>query len=270
MRIAVVGAVVLVSGCVTPLARMDPLPAATQEVEYRNGTPTVVSRGPLEDVAIAPSANGTGRYEFTTHVALLVGIRNRSDRRIEVSESSVSVTVSGFPARVLKATEIEDSIRSSAASAQAANAIAGTLNAMAATQAGRTTYTGTVAGAPVYVTANDAGAGADAVRGAAEDTRARALAIQAAEQQQLATVAGVFQRNTVRPGESYQGLVVFEPGRDSACVEMKTVTESAPDASGNAMLVTRDIPVPKACVFHVEVNVGGEVHAFDFNETPPR
>jgi hypothetical protein len=65
---------------------------------------TALRRGHL------PENRPTGRYELTNRVGLMVGVYNHGDRRIEVLESNIIVTTNQSPTRVLRATEIEDSV----------------------------------------------------------------------------------------------------------------------------------------------------------------
>jgi hypothetical protein len=254
-------ALALVAGCTTPLAHMEPLKSAGQDVEYKNGTPTVISRGPRFDVVVTPSTSETGRYEIGTRLGMMIGVRNRSDRRIEVSESSISATGNDAAAPVLKATDIEDSIRRSARWALGMNAVAGALNSMAASSAGTTTYSasGAVGGAPVHVTgqAYNQGAAMQAQRDADADTAARANAINAQTSASLGGLATAFQRNTIRPGESYVGIAMIEPPRNTACA----IRTSGKD--GAVLLLAGP------CKLKISVDVDGEVHTFNFNEVAP-
>jgi hypothetical protein len=249
----------LVAGCTTTLAHMEPLATAGQDVEYANGTPTVLSRGARFDVALSPRCGVTGRYEMGPRVELMIGVRNRSDRRVEVSESNISATGNDAPAPVLKAAAIEDSILRSAAWAHAMNAVGGALNSAAASlSAGTKTYSasGYVGGTPVNVsgTVHDQDAARQAQREVVAETVANARAIDARKSADLGQVATLFQRNTIRPGESYIGIAIIEPPRDTACAIRET------GANGN--LLVHDGP----CKLKISIDVDGEAHTFNFNE----
>jgi len=90
MRVAAQVFLVLGTGCATSLARMEPIAAKGQDVQFSNGRPIVFSRG--LDVAVSPKGGPTGRYKLEQRLELIVGIHNRNNRRIEVSESNISAT----------------------------------------------------------------------------------------------------------------------------------------------------------------------------------
>src|SRR5260370_1332120 len=108
-----------------PMVRMEPTSAVNQDVRFKNSTPIVHSRGPRFDVVVSPKAGPTGRYELTDRLALMVGVYNHSDRRIEVSEGNISATGNQSPLRVLRAVEIEDSVINDASWAQFRNTVGG-------------------------------------------------------------------------------------------------------------------------------------------------
>jgi hypothetical protein len=285
MRFAALLLGALTAGCstVAPMARMEPLPASEQDVQFKNGTPIVFSPGERFDVAISPKGGPTGRHNLEPRLEFMVGIHNRSGQRVEVSERNISASTTPIervslgdagPARVVKATEIEDAIVSNASWAQAMNAFDGAMQYAAARNAGTTTYSGTA-----YQTATvrqvgqlphteiegqstfqgqsyNEGAAMQAQRQARADTAAKAQAIQAHARTDLERVATVFQRNTIEPGESYIGAVVLELDRDTACHVMRY--------RGGAGVSAYQAPGP--CKIHVTVNVEGEAHTFDFNE----
>ena len=81
-----------VTGCAvfrTTMVRMEPTPAAGQDVRFTNGTPIVSSPGPRFDVVVSPKTGPTGRYELTDRVGLMVGVYNHTDRRTEVAGPAV-------------------------------------------------------------------------------------------------------------------------------------------------------------------------------------
>lgn len=172
---------------------------------------------------------------------MMVGVRNRSDHRVEVSESSVAAAGNGTPARIVTAAEIEDSVLTNAALAQDMNALAGALRIFASAKAGTTTFTatsqkigepgGTVIGGQSY----DAGAAMHAQREAAQDAAQARDVIRMRESNQLARVATLFQRNSIEPGETYAGVLFLEPA---------------------------DVP----CELRLSVTVDGERHEFAFDE----
>lgn len=254
-------ALMLVLGCKTPLVHMEPLASESQEVEYRNGTPTVLSRGARFDVAVSPRGSATGRYEMGSRIALSIGVRNRSDRRIEVSESNITATGNDSPAPIVRATDIEDSILRNASWAQGMNAVSGALRGAAASSAGTTSYTvsGVAGGNPVHLAgqAHNQGAVQQAQRDAAADTARTANAIDAQATANLGEVATVFQRNTIRPGESYVGIAFIQPPRRTAC------GVSVPMKEGEVAVV--DGP----CRLRISVDVDGEMHTFQMNESTP-
>src|SRR5260370_1333111 len=112
-----------ISCAVKPMVRMEPTPAANQDVRFKNSTPIVYSRGPRFDVVVSPKAGPTGRYELTDRLAFMVGVHNHSDRRIEVSEANISATGNQSPLRMLRAVEIEDSVITDASWAQFRNTV---------------------------------------------------------------------------------------------------------------------------------------------------
>jgi hypothetical protein len=227
---------------------MEPTPAAGQDVQFKNGTPIVSSPGQRFDVVVSPKTGPTGRYELTDRVGLMVGVYNHTDRRIEVSESDIIATANQTPARVLRATEIEDSIISDSKWALFQNAVGGAFQQIAAQRAGVSTYSGTSSFSgtasrfgeisPVRVEGNSStqgtsfneGAAMAAQRQAALDTAANASAIRAQTRTDLARVATVFQRNTIEPNDSYLGAVIIEPPRKTACkvVVVKGVDSQPP------------------------------------------
>jgi hypothetical protein len=243
MRTAAVLAVAL-TGCVAAppmMARMEPVTAAGQDVRFKNGTPVVFSRGNHFDVAVSPRGGPTGRYRVEQRLAMVVGVRNRSDHRVEVSESSITATGNGTPGRIVTAAEIEDSVLANAALAQDMNALAGALRIFAASSAGTTTFTATSQkiGEPgstiIRGESNDAGAAMQAQRHVAQDTAHASEAIRVRESNQFASVATLFQRNTIEPGETYAGVLFLEPD---------------------------DVP----CKLRLSVSIDGELHQFAFDE----
>jgi hypothetical protein len=244
LRLRAAALAVLVTGCAAPLARMDPVGAKDHDVRYKNGTPIVASHGARFDVLVAPQGGPTGRYKIESVLRFLVGVRNRSDAPVLVSESNISAKGGGGPARVVSAAEIEDSVLADAALARGMNAVAGAFATMGAAGAGVTTYSGTAGGVPVQGVVYDHGAAARAQREVINDTAANAHAIRAHEDAALQRVATLFQRNTLEPGNTYVGAVVIE--RNDGVVG---------DGPSRVTL---------------NVNVGGEVHAFDFDETGPK
>src|SRR6266852_86844 len=139
MRVAAQVFLVLGTGCATSLARMEPIAAKGQDVQFSNGRLIGFSRVPLFDVAVFPKGGPTGSYKLEQHLELIAGIHNRDSRLIEVSESNISATGNQRHVRVVRATEIEDSILSNASWAQAQNVFDGAMNKAAARAAGITT-----------------------------------------------------------------------------------------------------------------------------------
>jgi hypothetical protein len=264
----------LVTGCSTmaPMARMEPLPTKEQEVQFKNGTPILFSGGERFDVAISPKGGPTGRYKLEPRLELMVGVHNRSGRRVEVSERNILASANNSPARVVEAVEIEDAIIRNASWAQAMNTFDGAMQYAAARNAGRTTYSGTsrqratvrqvgqlepteIEGQTAFQGQSyNEGAAMQAQRQAEADTTAKAQAIQSRARADLDRVATVFQRNTIEPGESYIGAVLLELDRTTAC----GVLVQSPG------MTPYDAPGP--CKIRVAVNVEGEAHTFDFNE----
>jgi hypothetical protein len=211
------------------LVKIAPANAAGKDVTWKTGTPMIVSRGERSDVAVMPVAGPTGRYPISDRFSLVVIVTNKSDKRVEVSESSVSVATNKSPARTVLATEVEDTIRTSAAWAQAFNFVATAFLAA---------DTRSTVGRQLLV---DSG-----VR--------RSAAIDDQEQRGLAAVAKLFQRTTIEPRESYSGGVTVDFRRSDLC------SSSAGYARGAR--VVRLEP----CAFDVRVECGGEVHEFAFLE----
>jgi hypothetical protein len=250
IRLALLCVAVASSGCVTSLARMDPLAASGKDVRYRNGTPILVSHGARFDVAVSPEGGSTGRYRLDEGVVrMAVGIRNRSERRVDVSESDISASGAARPARVLSAAEAEDSSASSPAVEQTLGAIAGTLQgATPARPAIAAGYAATAGYLPNRARPYKDGGVKQASREEATDAvaTADALPVKAAPSTQ---VDGLFQRTTIEPGDTYVGAVF---------IERNAFQQSALQRSGEPSRIG------------IFVNVDGEVHTFDFNEVAQR
>ncbi len=272
---------VMATGCAvfkTTMIRMEPVPVVGQDVRFKNGTPIVSSPGARFDVVISPKAGPTGRYELTNRVGLIVGVYNHSDRRIEVWESNLVATGNRTPARVLRATEIEDSVIADSKWAMFENTVDGEFQQIVARRAGVSTYSGNTTTSfsgtmgrvgeirPVTVegdsrsrtegTSFSEGAAMAAQRQAALDTAAKAGAIRAQTRTDLARVAMVFQRNTIDPNDRYIGAVIIEPPRKTACrIVVTKAEEGKPE-------VTR----PGPCRLRIAITVDSEVHAVEFNE----
>jgi hypothetical protein len=205
---------------------------------------------------LAPRTGPTGRYGFGERVEFMVGVRNRTDQAVEVSETNITASGNDAPAPVLRAVDVEDSVLASAEWGHVMNAIAGTLNSAAAMGAGRTSYSasGVVGGQHVLVSGQsyDHGAALRAQRDAAAETAANASAIEDRKAAGLAKVAALFQRNTIRPGSTYIGVAIIEPPRKTACGVQLTAYQY--DLTSGP------------CKLRISVNVDGEIHTFDLNE----
>jgi hypothetical protein len=104
-----------------------PIPEARpqQDLVYKNGLPIVTSHGMTTTVVVEPIAGPSGRYTVldtndygVSFVNYAIGIRNLSDKRIEVSEASVYAVADSTPVHVFTAAEIEDQLQSDVEAAQ--------------------------------------------------------------------------------------------------------------------------------------------------------
>jgi hypothetical protein len=245
----------VVTGCAAPMLTMEPIRGDGQHQKFRSGTPTLASQGQIVDVAVAPRSGPTGRHELEPRIALLISLRNKLDRAVDVSERNVTVWAeSPYPGRpekwqlaVVPATAIENEIRSDAAWSRAATGVAAGLSAIAATAAGVTTHSGQAGGMQVTGTSYNAGAAMQAQRQVAVDAAAADAAIGAQERAALVGLHQAFQRNTVEPGAIFGGAVLADRPQQGSCSYLR----------GSAV----------RCKIVVKVEFEGETHTFTFNES---
>ncbi|MBI5597271.1 MAG: hypothetical protein HY928_14350 [Elusimicrobia bacterium] len=247
----------VICGCATPtFIRMSPAPGQMLDVTFKNGTPVVVSHGRLADVGLSPVAGPTGRYQMGDRIALMVKVRNKGGQRIEVSESNLSVQVNGMYARVLMAVEVEDEIRTSAAWAQAVNAVATGMATLGTSMtAGQTTHSGQVGGVAYSGTSTNSSAARQEVRQVQAGGAARSAEIAARESAAIGGVAALFQQNTIEPGDWLIGGVVVEFARDALCVGQATEAGVPPT------------PDPGLCRLDILATVAEESHRVTFVES---
>lgn len=234
-----------VTACVAPMYRMEPALSPGQDARFSNGAPIISSRGSESIVVVVPLGSATGRHAQDERLGFVVAVKNLQDSRIEVAESNLQVFANGKAARVVLAHEAEDEARRSAALAHAANAIGAAVEMMASSTAGPTTHDGTER--------------RQEARAINAEARANAENIRAHEQKALAGVAGMFQRSTVDPGESYAGIVVVEPPHSTACRVM-----AEPSQGYGRPAIYR----PGPCAFELIVTIGKDSHRFGFSEVP--
>ncbi len=228
----------VVVGCYPPMmVRPDPVQLEGQDVIYKNGTPIVISKQAASAVVIQPMASATGRYDLRDRVGFVAAIQNLSPKRIEVSEANVSARANGVGTHVMRATEIEDEIRASAAWAQTFNAVAGAL-VIANSSSSVARY---------YV---------------AKDTARTASAIDASAQVRAAALASALQRTTLEAGESVVGGISIEAPRVAVCskdpIRENPLNTDKPDPYYGRR--------PGPCQWIIYVTVGGDRHVIRFNE----
>ena len=216
------------------MARVEPRRFEGQDVAWHNGAPIIFSRLAESEVSVGPKAGPTGRYRVDKRLYLLVAIRNRSARAVEVAESSVTVTCNDAPSLVVQAVDVENDIMRDAAWAQAMNSFA---SAVATSQAAHLP---------------DKSAAWFAKRQVASDSARTAEDIGRSEQARLHRVELLLQRNTIAPEELLTGFVVLEPPpqRKPAWNEPSGVA------------VPRTVP----CILKVSVTVAHDTHVFMLDE----
>jgi hypothetical protein len=266
----------LASGCVAPMASMQPVKHHDQDVVYDNGVPVTLSRTGQSDVIVAPVTGPTGRYQMGDRVAFLVLVRNRSPERMEVSEGSFTLTANGTRARTVTAIEMEDAIRSDAAWAQAATAFSAALSSFGTAQtAGRSTGSVRSGANTTHVEVRDHGEAQRAQREVARDYAQMSATISTREQHGLANLTRMLQRNTLQPNAEVGGIIVMNVPRRSACIKVipvdtepagSTDSPGSPEPAGlmppEAETRTESIP----CHFTLTAELGGETHTISFDE----
>jgi hypothetical protein len=264
-------AIALAAGCIAPMASVQPLKHEGQDVIYENGLPVTTSSGRESDLIVAPVTSATGRYRISNRLMFMVLIRNRSPNRIEVSEASFTLRTSGALAHTITSVEMEDTIRSQAAWAQAMNGISTALASMnAGMYGGRSSATVHGKGEITTVSVTDHAEAQRAQREVAREGATNSAVITARERAALDGLDRMLQRNTVLPGAEVGGLVVLDIPRSSACtrqVPAGEVTESDPenpDAPPKKTQLYRTESIP--CKFELTAAVAGDTHTISFDE----
>jgi hypothetical protein len=231
---------ILIAGCAAPrLATMSAQPQGeVQEVRFNQGAPSIVSKGHIASVVVAPENNGSGAHIVNERVLLLVGVKNNSDRPFNIQEANVTATMDGAPLKVWTAQEVEEDVRSQAATARTWATIGSVLGAFGAGMSGQTYYSGYAGNTYFSGTAYNPGAVNAAMNQQAAASAASFNSIDQAEAAGLATVRGLLKATTVDPGAIVTGWVQV------------SVPESRSDKSR----------------YEVTVVSGGEGHIFVFDE----
>jgi hypothetical protein len=253
--------IALLTGCVSlsPMASMQPKARDGLDIVYQNGVPVTLSRGLLSDVVVAPVTGPSGRYAVGNRVEFVVGVRNRSGERVDVSEANFELLASGVRGRTVSAAEIEDAIRSDAASRQAALAFsAGVASFAAGMSAGRSTATVYSNGSTATVSVYNPGEAQRAQRDVARDYAQASTAVAVREQAALEGTASVLQRNTLLPNSAVSGFVFMDFPRAESCTKVVTVD------SVKAGPQTEKVLIP--CRFTLLAHVGSELHTIIFDE----
>ncbi|MGU3496368.1 hypothetical protein ACLBXM_20200 [Xanthobacteraceae bacterium A53D] len=252
MRFACVAALLVatsLAGCQT-LEKYTFATAPGQQVVTRQGRESVLSQQKSSTVILAPSSRAQVAGARPQFVAIITNT-GKSPEEFRYANVSVTNAVADVPLKVYSLDELQTEARNAAiASAIIIGAVGVAASAAAANAATYRSGSGTVYGpygASSYrwTSYNPAAGAAVAAAGGAATGAAVAGQLAQGEQNIQALETSMLMDNTVMPGETYGGALVFEPIRN--------------DAGGNEQ---------KAYV--IRVVVGNDVHTFATTATQVR
>jgi hypothetical protein len=130
-----------------------------------------------------------------------------------------------------------------------------------AASAGETTFSAKVGQTNIQGSSYNKGAAMQAKRQVATDAAAVDDAISRRERAELDSLRGVFQRNTVEPGEVYGGVVLVERPETGDCSSIGLSRALARSQTGARIGGSQF-----TCKLTLKVGIEGETHTFTFRE----
>lgn len=214
LRAVFIGALcVALGGCAEEITRTDAITSGGQDVVYSHGTAFLRSPG-REAFVMASGSTAHGE------IKVLLKVHNTSDHNLLFSEDAISASENGQMIAVITAAQQRRQADTRDTWRRAAVAIGGGINAGAAGNSGRASYSGdfratdqngeTVRGTYSGEVSDSAASQAAIDRANAQTAQGMATA-SAQHAQELEAIGGELQRTTLQPGESITGWVSFSP-----------------------------------------------------------